>query len=70
MKDAVYKVSFVNHIVIFDFLDTEASMLIRGNPLLARVAFENLMIRGVLQFALRIAFRCVLHRYGNQDIHR
>ena len=24
----------------------------------------------VLQFALRIAFRCVLHRCGNQDIHR
>ena len=24
----------------------------------------------ILQFALRIAFRCVLHRYGNQDIHR
>jgi len=21
-----------------------------------------------LQFTLRIAFRCVLHRYGNQDI--
>ena len=24
----------------------------------------------VLQFALLIAVRCVLHRYGNQDIHR
>ena len=24
----------------------------------------------VLQFALLIALRCVLHRYGNQDIHR
>lgn len=24
----------------------------------------------VLQFALRIAFRCVLHRHGNLDIHR
>ena len=24
----------------------------------------------VLQFALRIAFRCVLHRYRSQDIHR
>ena len=33
-------------------------------------AFENLMTRGILQFALRIAFRCVLHRCENQDIHR
>jgi hypothetical protein len=24
----------------------------------------------ILQFALRIAFRCVLHRHGNLDIHR
>ena len=27
------------------------------------------MIRGILQFALRIAFRCVLHRCENRDIH-
>jgi len=33
-------------------------------------AFENLMTRKTLQFALRIAFRCVLHRCGNQDIRR
>ena len=33
-------------------------------------AFKDLMIHGVLQFALRIAFRCVLHRYGSRDIHR
>lgn len=32
-------------------------------------AFKDWMIRGVLQFALRIAFRCVLHRCENQDIH-
>ena len=31
-------------------------------------AFEDLMIRGVLRFTLRIAFRCVLHRCENQDI--
>lgn len=36
----------------------------------APVAFKDLMIRGILQFALRIAFCCALHRYGNQDIHR
>ena len=28
------------------------------------------MIQGILQFALRIAFRCVLHRCGSQDILR
>ena len=28
------------------------------------------MIHETLQFALRIAFRCVLHRFRSQDIHR
>ena len=40
-----------------------------GNPVV-QCAFKDLMIHWVLQFALRIAFRCVLHRCGNQDIHR
>jgi hypothetical protein len=35
-----------------------------------QVAFRVLMIRWILQFALRIAFRCVLHRCGSQDIRR
>ncbi|KAL7544153.1 hypothetical protein ACHAWF_017562 [Thalassiosira exigua] len=35
----------------------------------AQCAFKILMIHEVLQFALRIAFRCVLHRCGIQDIH-
>ena len=34
-----------------------------------QVAFKVLMTHGILQFALRIAFRCVLHRCGSQDIH-
>ena len=34
----------------------------------AQYAFKNSMIHGILQFTLRIAFRCVLHRYGSQDI--
>jgi len=34
----------------------------------APFAFENLMIHWILQFAWRIAVRCVLHRCGNQDI--
>ena len=34
----------------------------------AQCAFKDLMIHEDMQFALRIAFRCVLHRCGNQDI--
>ncbi|KAH7295932.1 hypothetical protein KP509_27G071100 [Ceratopteris richardii] len=34
----------------------------------AQVAFKNSMIHGILQFTLRIAFRCVLHRCKSQDI--
>ena len=34
----------------------------------AQLAFKNSMIRGILQFTLRIAFRCVLHRCRSQDI--
>ena len=34
----------------------------------AQCAFKGLMIHEVLQFALRIAFRCVLHRCGSLDI--
>ena len=36
----------------------------------AQCAFKILMIHEVLQFALRIAFRCVLHRWKCLDIHR
>ncbi len=34
----------------------------------AQYAFKDLMIHGILQFTLRIAFRCVLHRCESQDI--
>ena len=40
-----------------------------GHFLVAQCAFKILMIHEVLQFALRIAFRCVLHRCGSLDIH-
>ena len=33
-------------------------------------AFKNLMTHLILQFALHIAFRGVLHRCGNPEIHR
>jgi hypothetical protein len=32
-------------------------------------AFKNSMIHVILQFTLPIAFRCVLHRCQNQEIH-
>ena len=35
----------------------------------APCAFKDSMIHGVLRFTLRFAFRCVLHRCENQDIH-
>ena len=34
----------------------------------AQGAFKGLMTREILQFALRIAFRCVLHRCGSQEV--
>ena len=33
-------------------------------------AFKDLMTHLILQFALHIAFRGVLHRCGNLEIHR
>ena len=36
----------------------------------AQYAFEDSMIHGILQFTLRIAVRCVLHRCASQEIHR
>ena len=38
------------------------------SPREVQAAFKVLMTHWILQFALRIAFRCVLHRYGSQDI--
>ena len=34
-----------------------------------QVAFKVLMTHWILRVAWRIAFRCVLHRCGSQDIH-
>jgi hypothetical protein len=34
----------------------------------AQYAFKDSMIHGILQFTLRIAFRCVLHRCESQEI--
>lgn len=47
-------------------IDTQTSIL----PKEVQYAFKNLMTHRVLQFALPIAFRCVLHRFKSQDIHR
>jgi hypothetical protein len=45
-------------------LSEECALVRQGTP----DAFKDLMIHWILQFALRIAFRCVLHRYESQDI--
>ena len=37
---------------------------------IVQFAFKVLMIHWILQFTLIIAFRCVLHRYESQEIHR
>ena len=47
--------------------DAEADMLSTRRPR-AQFAFKNSMVHGNLQFTLLIALRCVLHRYGSQDI--
>ena len=36
----------------------------------AQCTFKILMIHGILQFALLIAIRCVLHRHSSRGIHR
>ena len=56
--------------------DAQQSSGVQGHSVLhatrhileAQCAFKILMIHEVLQFALRIAFRCVLHRCGSHDI--
>jgi len=61
-----------------DILPTRGSSWVHGysdgyalrSILGAQYAFKNLMIHEVLQFALRITFRCVLHRGGSLDIHQ
>ena len=39
-------------------------------PKEVQYAFKDSMTHRLLQFALRIAVRCVLHRFKSQDIHR
>ena len=49
--------------------ESEASML-ELQESEQQFAFKDLMIHLILQFTLHIAFRGVLHRCGNQEIHR
>ena len=49
--------------------ESEAGMLKPQGPE-QQFAFKDLMIHLILQFTLHIAFRGVLHRCGNQEIHR
>ena len=50
-------------------IESEPGMLQPRGPE-QQFAFKDLMIHLILQFTLRIAFRCVLHRRRNQEIHR
>ena len=51
-------------------MNTQTNILLSLYKKEVQYAFKNLMTHRILQFALRIAFRCVLHRCKNQDIHR
>ena len=46
-------------------IDSQTGILYRNR---VQCAFKDSMIHGILQFTLRIAFRCVLHRYESQEI--
>ena len=46
-------------------IDSQTGILCRNR---VQCAFKDLMIHGILQFTLRIAFRCVLHRCESQEI--
>ena len=46
-------------------IDSQTGILSRKR---VQCAFKDLMIHGILQFTLRIAFRCVLHRCESLEI--
>ncbi len=46
--------------------DAEADILLAGAS--SAICVQRFDDSHYLQFTLRIAFRCVLHRYGSQDI--
>ena len=50
-------------------IESEPGMLQPRGPE-QQFAFKDLMTHLILQFALHIAFRGVLHRCGNPEIHR
>jgi hypothetical protein len=57
--------------VVFVRLENESEAGMLGlREFEQQFAFKDLMIHLILQFTLHIAFRGVLHRCGNQEIHR
>ena len=46
-------------------IDSQTGILYKNR---VQCAFKDLMIHEILQFTLRIAFRCVLHRCESQEI--
>ena len=63
--DLATKTSIVQSKLIDEFTGTQTGILpvkrVQG-------AFKDSMIHEILQFTLRIAFRCVLHRCESQEI--
>ena len=57
-------------IPLCDNIETLKQTCHQEGTLMAPFAFSSLMIHWILQFTLRIAVRCVLHRCASQDIHR
>ena len=60
--------SSVKHLALLEN-ESEPSMLKVQDPE-QQFAFKDLMIHLILQFTLHIAFRGVLHRCGNPEVHR
>lgn len=77
-KTLILNQHFSNVYIFYTYIDEKVDYIelnrssekraLRSNPR-APFAFKNLMIHWILQFALHIAFRCVLHRCENLDIH-
>lgn len=62
-------------IVYSSFMDQEQTFKSNHTPTSilpkeVQYAFKDSMTHRLLQFALHIAVRCVLHRFKSQDIHR
>ena len=58
------------HVVTWGLENESEAGMLELQEFEQQFAFKDLMIHLILQFTLHIAFRGVLHRCGNQEIHR